>query len=234
MLRGTFQFLQPTHDLVVTSPAFFLRKPNSPYTLNTGIEGEPSEELYALFTPADHWQPLLRWPFNPEGIAVIEVVDEELRREVIKCLHEALQIWIAQPHRHSELASNLLERALLLLDGVNPEQQHHHRDSRIFKAIDYMRRHYRQEINITSLSRHVGLSPSRFAHLFRSQMNVTPKQQLELIRLDVAAEKLLVTMNPVEEIGFSVGFTNPAHFSTRFKKRFNHSPRHYRAFHLRS
>ena len=53
-------------------------------------------------------------------------------------------------------------------------------------------------------------------------------QFIEGERLRRAQEFLVSTDLPIKEIAKRVGFENPYHFSTRFRKRLGKSPRQYR------
>jgi AraC-like DNA-binding protein len=47
-------------------------------------------------------------------------------------------------------------------------------------------------------------------------------------RLHLAARRLATTGSAVSEIGYSLGFSSPSHFTARFRERFGMSPREYR------
>ena len=47
------------------------------------------------------------------------------------------------------------------------------------------------------------------------------------IRLNRAAQLLSQKMDNISQIAYQVGFNNPAHFATSFRKQFGVSPREY-------
>ena len=123
---------------------------------------------------------------------------------------------------------NALERVLLALDEVNPARGNAMRDVRIEQVLEYVASHYSSALDLETLARSVYLSPSRLAHLFKTQMKQSPMQYVERYRLERAAERLLSGNDSVERIALEVGYPNAFHFSTRFRRRFGQSPRRYR------
>lgn len=228
LVKGRYHFESLDNDVIVDAPAFLFLKPNSSYSLESGKHNSVREEFYAVFTPPESWRHLLAWPSTPGGMTLIQVDDLDIYREIGACLNEAYNFWIGGSLRRTELAMNGLERTFLLLDAHNPKNKHLHQDSRVTRSLEYLRVHYAEKIDVNHLAKLNGLSPSRFAHLFKAQTSFTPRQQLETIRLDAASERLLLSSDPVEVVAYETGFVNAAHFSTRFRKRFKRSPKEYR------
>ncbi|MCB0565297.1 MAG: helix-turn-helix transcriptional regulator [Phaeodactylibacter sp.] len=74
------------------------------------------------------------------------------------------------------------------------------------------------------LSHELGLSRSQ---LFRKIKALTGKSILlyiRSVRLNKAREMLKSTNLNISEMGYAVGFTNPAHFSTAFFNEFGENP----------
>ncbi len=226
--QGGFELCFGDRRTFIGAPAFVIRRPNIPYALTTPATGPGTRELFALFVASEDLMPLLSWPFIEDGHVVIRVEDVSARKEIVKSLHQALDDWTGFHNHKEQLALNSLKRALILLAPFNPQRAHLLRDARINTALEYLRAHYAEKIDVSKLARLCGLSPSHFAHLFRAEMQLTPKQQLEILRLDRAAERLVFSSDPIEEIAYEVGFESAAHFSRRFKNRFRIAPRFYR------
>jgi AraC family transcriptional regulator of arabinose operon len=83
-------------------------------------------------------------------------------------------------------------------------------------------------MGVARIAAQCGLSPSRFAHLFRHQTGETPQRYLELQRLKRARELLEFTQEPIAVIARSVGYENPFYFTLRFKRHNGASPRQWR------
>jgi AraC-like DNA-binding protein len=71
------------------------------------------------------------------------------------------------------------------------------------------------------------------AHLFKSEVGVSPQRYLNNIRLDKAREYLENGVLSVKEIASEVGISNVSRFCRSFKVRYGTTPKEYRKTHLR-
>lgn len=202
--------------------------PHTAYVLEWGGGSGIWSEKYAVFSPPTDWNHLLSWPIQSHGLGVILIKDLDIKRSVEETFDEAMQLLRSARPCRLPLAFNALERLLLILDEVNPLRGYQQLDSRVRQTLQYVSEHYQSPINISILARHVCLSPSRFAHLFRSQMNAAPMQHVEHYRLERAAEKLLSSNQSIEQVAYECGFVNAYHFSARFRRYFKQAPSRYR------
>jgi AraC family transcriptional regulator, arabinose operon regulatory protein len=101
-------------------------------------------------------------------------------------------------------------------------------DDRIVRALDAM--HYRmaEPITVRELAAVAGLSPSRFAHLFRRTVGAPPLQHLHALRMRRARQLLEESSLPIRDVMRHVGWNDPSHFAKDFKRRFGVGPRRYR------
>jgi len=72
------------------------------------------------------------------------------------------------------------------------------------------------------------LSPSRFRHLFKSQIGEAPMRYLKSRRMQEAAVLLRTTTQSVKQIMHRVGTTDASNFVREFQKGFGVSPTMYR------
>ena len=72
------------------------------------------------------------------------------------------------------------------------------------------------------------LSPSRFAHIFKSLTGVSPIEYKNNLRIENAKTMLIGTQQSIEEIGFANGYDTLANFSKAFKNKTGVSPTQYR------
>jgi AraC family transcriptional regulator of arabinose operon len=77
----------------------------------------------------------------------------------------------------------------------------------------------------------VGLSSSRLAHIFRSEVGMSIQSYLVERRLVMAAMLIVQSDERISQIAYSVGFRDVSNFNHAFKRRFTMSPRAYRARH---
>jgi AraC family transcriptional regulator of arabinose operon len=90
---------------------------------------------------------------------------------------------------------------------------------------------YRDPPSIEQLADVVGLSASRLGHLFRTEVGVSIQSYVVERRLAMAALLIVQTDERISQIAYSVGFGDISNFNHSFKRRFDMSPREYRARH---
>lgn len=96
------------------------------------------------------------------------------------------------------------------------------------KARQYIQQHYQQELTVTEIAAHTGVSRSYLAQLFSSHMQCSIVEYIQAIRCDHAAYLLRSTRFPIVDIALEVGFNNRQHFARTFGKYYGVTPNHYR------
>lgn len=234
--RWTLEYLFAGHVAVHTPQgthcykmnSVMLIPPHTSYSVEWAGEAGDWKELYVIFDPLPQWSTLLSWPVSHCGLGILNLPNHTVTKEVESALKAGLEIQKSPRVNCHPLLFNTFERVLLTLDELNPMRGYTQRDERIEHALAYIAAHYAEPLDLAILAREVYLSPSRFSHLFRAQMQQAPIQYLEQYRLERAAEKLLTGHDSIEQLALSVGFSNVFHFSTRFRRRFGQSPSRYR------
>lgn len=88
----------------------------------------------------------------------------------------------------------------------------------IRKAIEYVYKHYAEDVSLQDIAAYVGLSDNYFSNLFKKEMNENLVSFINKVRIQ-KAKKLLENQNlRVNEIAEAVGFRNATYLSTMFKK----------------
>ncbi|WP_187589552.1 AraC family transcriptional regulator [Gordonia sp. OPL2] len=111
-----------------------------------------------------------------------------------------------------------------MINSINVRKE----DDPIHRAVRYMRSNLTDSIGVTDLAREVSLSQSAFSHLFRSSTGTTPYQYLKNVRLDTA--KTMLVNEPsmaVADVAQAVGYHNPSHFISEFKRKYRVTPREF-------
>lgn len=209
------------HDAVLIAPGATHR-----------YEVSPSENrwelLWAHFLPPSQWRTWLNWPTIAPGWMTVRLEDEAARASLVIRFQEVIQLAAGyRPHREP-LALNALEAVLMTAHEQVALERGQGLDPRIGKVLDFICRHLDRPLLVDDLARKCNLSASRFAHLFREQMEMTPVQFIERRRIERAREMLEHTGYPIAEIARQVGFDNAFYFSRRFKKATGQNPRDYR------
>lgn len=85
-----------------------------------------------------------------------------------------------------------------------------------------------RDIDVAKIARRVGLSRSRFRHLFRTQFGISYGRFVRKKKLQRGAMLLRTTHLGVAEISYLLGWESPSHFSRLFRATYGCSPREYR------
>ena len=103
-----------------------------------------------------------------------------------------------------------------------------HRDEKILDCQLYIQQHLAENLSLTDLSQHCGLSPRTLNRRFRLATQVTPGQYQQQLRIEEARSLLHQTNLPIAEVGWQVGYRDAATFSRRFHHLAGVTPRQYR------
>ena len=88
--------------------------------------------------------------------------------------------------------------------------------------------HATENLGRDQIARVAGLSPSRFSHLMREQLNTSFTELLAQYRVDRAAELLARTTDSIADVALACGFPDQSYFTKVFKKRMGKTPFAYR------
>jgi len=91
-------------------------------------------------------------------------------------------------------------------------------DPRIAHVIAHMNSTIDASPSVSELASLAGLSPSRFAHLFRDEVGTPPGRYLQRLRMQRARVLLERTFLTVREVMRQVGFRDPSHFARDFRR----------------
>jgi transcriptional regulator GlxA family with amidase domain len=106
-------------------------------------------------------------------------------------------------------------------------------DRRLLLVLVLVEENMRRQLAIRDLAAAVNLSSGRLAHLFKSEVGVSPQRYLNNMRMEKAKELLENGLLSCKEIAVEVGIPNPSRFCRGFKARYGTTPMEYRKTHLR-
>jgi AraC family transcriptional regulator of arabinose operon len=209
--------------------------------------GEPWEYFYLLFNPPDR----LSLPLVFEGVApglhrahvalestrqrlqdaFARVVAEMARRDTsraLKALDDGPPVFISEPSDEPQrrLLVTMVEEILLWAIQDLPGEPTF--DPRVSVALEAMGADPVGPHTVRSLAELVNISPSRFAHLFTSDVGSSPMRTLRMIRLQHAARLLQCTHLPIGGVAQASGFSSVFDFSRQFRRHRGMSPSAYR------
>ncbi|UPG65798.1 helix-turn-helix transcriptional regulator [Metabacillus endolithicus] len=96
------------------------------------------------------------------------------------------------------------------------------------KAINYMNENITNTIKLDDIAKYAGLSRQHLTHLFKSQTNYPPIDYFIRMKMQKAAQMLVLTNSSIKQTAISVGIDDPYYFSRTFKKIMGSSPSEYR------
>lgn len=99
-------------------------------------------------------------------------------------------------------------------------------------AISFIDDNLHRKIYVAEVAHLVGLSRSRFCHLFKSEAGMPLMQYLKKARMEKARRTLQTSFAPVKAVAAEVGYNDPTHFEREFKKAYASTPSQFRAEHL--
>lgn len=77
-------------------------------------------------------------------------------------------------------------------------------------------------------AKQLNVSPNYLTDLLKKETGKTTLEHIHLFLIEKAKNSLLNSSNPISEIGYSLGFEYPQHFSNLFKLKTGFSPKEYR------
>lgn len=204
-----------------------LFQPKTPHYYGRSPASDCWYHRWIYFRPRAYWGDWLAWQEQADGIGRLRLT--QALRDEFERLFEGIEETHNSGRRYAEeLAMNLLERLLLRAIEEDPRSHQQVRDARVVEACQYVMQHLAAEVKIDEVARHVCLSPSRLAHLFREQMGVNLLRWREDQRVIRARLLLQNTMQPIASVGREVGYDDQLYFSRVFRKRAGVSPSDFR------
>jgi AraC-like DNA-binding protein len=107
-----------------------------------------------------------------------------------------------------------------------------HRHVQIIPALNFIKRHYAENITLKEVSATVHISESRFRHLFKEVTRMRFKEYVTILRITEAKKLLMSTDRIVADVANQVGYSNLNHFYKSFRKYASMSPGEYRNYYL--
>ncbi len=94
----------------------------------------------------------------------------------------------------------------------------------IYKALEYIEKHYTEGILVEEIANFIGLSADYFSRMFKQFTGLTPVEYIKNVRLAKAAELLRQPEVSIAHVAMEVGFEDPGYFSRQFKQVLGVSP----------
>lgn len=165
---------------------------------------------------------------NPEIQAILLTGYEDF-----SYAHEAIRLgavgYILKPSDPDEIIETV-RKAIKNLEKLNSGQKKisQIRNKAIKSLLDYMEKHYREEITLVTAAEYIHMNHIYISRLFRKEMGQTFLEVLTSIRMKKACELLSDNSYKIYEIAEMIGIHDSGYFSTVFKKYYDMTPSEYR------
>lgn len=94
--------------------------------------------------------------------------------------------------------------------------------------INYIKKHYSENISVSDIANEVNLSESRVSHIFKDITGITIMKYIENTRINNSMKMLIETDLSITEIALSCGFCDNSYYTLRFKQKNGLTPKEYR------
>lgn len=127
---------------------------------------------------------------------------------------------------YKETIKGILLAIAMQLAAENEEKGHDISGniSKITPALTYIARHYRESIRIQDMANCCHLSETHFRRVFHEDMNMTPVEYINLVRIQMACDLMRKGNEHMEQVAQRVGYETISTFNRNFRKIIGMSP----------
>lgn len=161
-----------------------------------------------------------------EEMPLFQPISEELNRltDMMLSLQHEL------PSDSDVLRSLGMSAILLYISGISRARAQEEVHPSVLLAKSLIHSAYHEELSLTLLAKHAGVSPEHLVRLFRTYEHTTPIKYLWQHRVLRALELLTHTGLSITEITFTCGFKSTYHFARMVKVQTGKTPRDARLY----
>lgn len=207
---------------------FIIHPPEAPYRY--GLTEDRDMGYYWAHFTGNYVEALLR--NNGLETGRVYRMGEELPASVRRAFGEIFREFMMHGRGYEDLCAAKLTAVLVELgrlvsgDGIG-------REKRFAGLLEYIHRHYTEDLCIAELAEAEHLSVSRFRDVFRQTFGCAPSEYIIGLRLQHARDLLTGTDLTIAEIAEMCGYSDELYFMRLFRKKTGMSARMYRLEHAR-
>jgi len=180
----------------------------------------------AVSEPGSELSPTVCAAGEDGALAFVSALDQPVTDAVtrfLRALGDPLDRRVVAPLAMEELVFRLLRTsaAKVVRNAVQAG------DQPINEAMRYMRQNAGTALSVEQVARHVGMSPSHFAHRFSAVARTTPMRFLKQVRLEAARDLMVQSKVRAGEAAQRVGYESTSHFNRDFKAAYGATPASY-------
>ncbi len=126
------------------------------------------------------------------------------------------------------LTAALRLTARLYTEGREEEEGTSENERRLNRLVSLIHQYFRSHRPASFYARELGISPTHLNRIVKQRTGRNTQSLIHGKLIDEAQRELLFTQIPVQEIGYRMGFSDPAYFSRFFVTQTGLSPRQWR------
>lgn len=136
---------------------------------------------------------------------------------------------LQQCQNQSELRSMLMRQIGQIMDYLETVRKQAEGSSPwVRQAMDYIEAHYANNISISDIASHIGISPSHLSRIFKAEVGKSPLEYLTERRLAMSKTLLKDKSKSLQQISQLIGYNDAHTFIRSFKKAEGTTPGEYR------
>lgn len=148
-----------------------------------------------------------------------------IREEIIDCFEKLFREFMINDEAAGQISVCLLKEILLFTGRYADADE---KISVPLIALEYIHRHFKEDIDIDSLARMEHMSGTSLRNLFKNHTGISPNEYIITQRISAACRLLSQTEQSISEIAAEVGYHDQYYFSRIFKKKVGVPPLKYR------
>lgn len=181
---------------------------------------------FTRYSPDSSWKMLAFMNFNytPEKYFTLEdIFTLKKAEQTFENIKARVMAWLAcLPEKMKDKGYFTVKRT------PEYDKQIQVKENRISAAIEFVDKHYKEDITLEEVATQVSLGRNYFSNLFSEVSNLTLSEYISILRFREAALLIRETSFSINEIGYKVGYKDPAFFRRMFKKHTGLAPLKYR------
>ncbi|WP_167858990.1 helix-turn-helix domain-containing protein [Paenibacillus cymbidii] len=123
-----------------------------------------------------------------------------------------------------QLMISFIDRSMSVTEELKQKQH----TEIVGKTMEFIQRHYRQNLSLKDISTNVYLSPGYLNTIFKTETGVTIYDYMTQVRMEAAAKLILHPESKVQDVAQEVGYNNAQSFNRLFKRTYRMTPLEYR------
>lgn len=192
------------------------------FTFSKGTEG------FVLSLPIQA-HPHVFSPDTDLGRALVDPVTFEPDQAIINLFHQLEEEHKANSAFRLQMLQSL-SQTLMVRIARNAERDHQKRGkSRHFEKLEaLLTNHIKDRWSVAQYAAALSITSTQLSRITRAEAGVSASKLIDMWLFQEAQRSLAYTRMSVAEVGYTLGFEDPAYFSRAFRRHYGQSPSDYR------